>query len=1178
MERKPVIFTNKAIDKIEDDAFGLKEYIDSVNKAVKNSKMIGIIGEFGSGKTSLVNLLNADIYDKRVISFLHYIEVDSKKKKEKYDAKDLLKILIYNLSNSNKKDFLSKVLSNNFGELSISSKSKEYLCYLGLSIVIAIVVKLTNFYFEMTNISNFANINLMFFILYQFIFIINSIDKYLPYLITVINLYGLMKSKVVFSLWDSQGKRRIGEEELISLCEEVVEEIEEENIKVSKKENKKEYKRNLIIIEDLDRIDDEIILEDFIKLMYKVSTKECLSSTTFILSLNKTDKFHRIDHERILFDKVFDYQIELKKIHRVDYKDYVLKLLKGNIESNEYQRYFRNNLEKFPSELTPIISGDKVNFREIKKRLNATFLLFNHLKQNENNNYISLESCSYIAYLEGEYPKQMKVLTKNESNFDQFEVNIKKGYYSIGYDDIKDIEEKFKNEVNKLLQTYKFGVSPRIYFYRYPSNSFVPNQDQGELIKNLSDSTHNGLGLRDLIDKVLNNQEGYLLIYEHLEFLIGNDLLPFNIIHNNIRILEICVSINRSKVLDLSKNQFHLNDTTFNFEIDWYNRIFETNNEQLINFLFDFISIMVNQNILSSTKISLENFIKIRIGLNSIISSNIDMIYLFYGKYFPIITEDELQIFVENNKINEMLRAVNIDLIARANISYFFPYLNRFFSDVDLGFAKNIYDKILIVNQAINNESLLGFLTQNNILDAKYQDLVSINIKESELTTQLDEYLTLLLMNKIDLSISLLTQVVNIGLTINTNTNLIVQLIKNGFYGHSMRIIIVNDLYELIDFANENDLSNTLRGLEQLKNSDPELIIEFRIHIIKNVKKAISIFKIIFGKSYPMLRIDEYNYIKNLRDLNIIFDFENVDTKIIGNIISKINTIHIDVNSAKSFINRFHNYVINFYIKNNSTVSLYINKIKFKRFYLQRLDIETLNKLFDSFYVCKGISKSSDKLDVMLLLDLYDIRLFKNTVELNSVEKMQLVKLISTCSDNFSKISMYFKEYYIDGILNDVIIDELSKVDDIKNVVSSKILKNQNHYHEYSFEIYLNLFRNTQNVSKILLKNDDFINELISNNLINDLNRFTYDNLFSLILNNLTFEYVLNRFGIGDNLYNLITNMKLQKNSQSKLVDQVIELYNQQKVDSQIVKSVYLKIDSAQKSRITKKIGKDFLK
>lgn len=1178
MERKPIIFINKAIERIEDDAFGLEEYISSVNEAICNSRMIGIIGEFGSGKTSLVNLLNTNKYNKKVISFLHYIEVDTKRNKGKYDAKDLLKILIYNLSNSRKKDFLSKVLSNNFGELSISSKSKEYLCYLGLSIVIAIVVRLTQFYIEMTNISLIANNSFMFFSLYQFIFLINSIDRYLPYLIIAVNLYGLMKSKVVFSLWDSQGKRRIGEEELISLCEEVIEEIEDEN----RKENNIKYKckntRNLIIIEDLDRIDDEIILEDFIKLIYKVSINKCLLNTTFILSLNKTDKFHRIDHERQLFDKVFDYQIELKKIHRVDYKDYILKLLRENIESNEYKRYFNNNLEKFPSELNPIISGDKVNFREIKKRLNATFLLFNHLSQNENNNYISIESCSYIAYLESEYPKQMKVLTKNENNFEQFEKNIKKGDYSIGYEGIKDIEEKFKNEVNILLQNNKFGISPRIYFYRYPNKSFVPNQDQGELIRNLSDINHIGIGLNDLVDRVLNNQVGYQLIYEHLEFLIGNDILPFNILHNNVRILEICVSINKNKVLDLLKNQFFISDATYNFEVDWYNSIFEINNDQLKRFLFEFLSSKINQNLINSTKISLENFIKIRIGLYNIISSNIEMIYLFYGKYFPIITKDELEVFVESNKIKEMLRAINIDLISKTNITYILPYLNRPFLEVNLGFAKNIYDRILNIIQIINNGSQLGFLTHNNILDTKYQDLISLNIKDIELTPQLNEYINLLLNNNINISLNLLTQVAITGHTINTNPSLIIQLIRNGFYGHAMKIIIVNELYQLIDYKNENELTNTLSGLDQLKKSDPELIIKFRIHIIKNVKNAISSFKIIFSKSYPMLSIDEYKYFTNLRDLNTIFDFENVDTKIIGNVISKINTISIDISSAKVFINKFHNYSMNFYVSNNSMVSLYINRIKFKRFFLYELDIETINRLFDSFYVCMGISKNSDKLKVMKLLDLYDIRLFKNTVELKNIDKTQLIELINTCTDSFSKISMYFKEFYFDEILSDVIIEELKKVDDIKNVVSSKILGNQLHYQAYSFEIYLNLFRNTQNVSNALLKNDDFINDLISNNLIDDLNKFSYDNLFSLILNIKTLEYVLNRFGIGENLYKLLTNMKLQKNSQTKLTDQVIELYIQQKIDSQVVNCIYEKIESSQKSRITKKIGKISLK
>lgn len=53
-EAHPIVFVNKPISSVEDDAIGFSTQVDTIYEAIDNgSTMIGLIADYGSGKSSV---------------------------------------------------------------------------------------------------------------------------------------------------------------------------------------------------------------------------------------------------------------------------------------------------------------------------------------------------------------------------------------------------------------------------------------------------------------------------------------------------------------------------------------------------------------------------------------------------------------------------------------------------------------------------------------------------------------------------------------------------------------------------------------------------------------------------------------------------------------------------------------------------------------------------------------------------------------------------------------------------------------------------------------------------------------------------------------------------------------------------------------------------------------------
>lgn len=200
-----ILYLNTPISESESDWVGVSVYADSLKTAIKNdAKMIAVTSDFGSGKSSLVQLLEkkfSSITEMLKYKFCRvnlWNHLDAEK-----DSVELHKTFLFQLTtqiNPQKGSYISKKLNKNYGLLKIELSGKGF-AILGFIAMIFAVCGLI--------LRTFAD----------------EVIKWLPYMkdktdqistvlftVTVIlGIFILLKDGLIFSSKNSEGNRAIDE-------------------------------------------------------------------------------------------------------------------------------------------------------------------------------------------------------------------------------------------------------------------------------------------------------------------------------------------------------------------------------------------------------------------------------------------------------------------------------------------------------------------------------------------------------------------------------------------------------------------------------------------------------------------------------------------------------------------------------------------------------------------------------------------------------------------------------------------------------------------------------------------------------------------------------------------------------------------------------------------------------
>lgn len=401
------VFINKPIDNITEDVLGIESYIDRINKAIdQNATVIGVIGDYGTGKSSLIETFKQN--NRKTININMWDRVNSKNNEES-NICDLTKNFLFQMAigkDTKFAQYINKRLSKNYGMLSIAQNGKWFCFKIVIAAIFLLIYKVMaespdNIYntaiynslknsfesgfFPDGNIQN--NIIIAYGIFFDFKLVFLGIS-------ILIVFCTILKTTIIFSLWNSQGKLNPDNNDLYDIYLEVADKI-----------TKKGKKKRIIIIEDLDRTKKIEDVKEFIKEIYKfnnVLPEKISKKIVYIIEVKSEESLNRdnpINNDN-LYKKIFDFKVILNTIHTSDYEKILLELLR--------QKKF-NVENELPNEYAYIIKGDNLTIRDIKERLNRSLEISENLECKDSNahKFIDYHKCAIVAYLESKYPVEM---------------------------------------------------------------------------------------------------------------------------------------------------------------------------------------------------------------------------------------------------------------------------------------------------------------------------------------------------------------------------------------------------------------------------------------------------------------------------------------------------------------------------------------------------------------------------------------------------------------------------------------------------------------------------------------------------------------------------------------------------------------------------------------------------
>ncbi len=285
----------------------------------------------------------------------------------------------------------------------------------------------------------------------------------------------LLRADFIFSSAKSEGKREIDENVLIDYYNQEV-------------LYKKFFRHYIFVIEDLDRTNNIKVVKNFLKEIRKyyltdqnIRSRFHGNRVTFVVNIKpesqlKEHNSDKEDQEEKLYDKFFDYIINLRKIN-IDNYDVILNGLLSELREELFNLGLIQQMEEVSIDriagMQWIIRGNKLGIREIKNRLNLSLVLYESLDDKFKGRGITYEKCAVATYLMTEYEEDFykvadrdfeKVIEKYIGGTLDSDINNWNG-------EIGKLSEGFKKALLELIELKLIDANYRTYFYNYPKES-----------------------------------------------------------------------------------------------------------------------------------------------------------------------------------------------------------------------------------------------------------------------------------------------------------------------------------------------------------------------------------------------------------------------------------------------------------------------------------------------------------------------------------------------------------------------------------------------------------------------------------------------------------------------------------------------------------------------------------
>ena len=326
---KPIVFVNNPIKSTEDDVIGFLDQVEMISCAIDDDEasMIGVIADYGTGKSSITEMLK-DKYVKsgypepiKINMWDSLSESNHSQNNSSNQVSDLTKSFLFQLANGHNGklgSYVNKLLSKNYGIISFASNrfKRLFWCFFASAIC-----------FVLYKISGVSGTGIMH-LLPDWCNVASSWFKLLsPILIlasAVLAIFGIKDISVAFSHWKMTNTKSPEINDIFDIYRIIADEI-----------CPSKSKKQLVFIDDLDRIGSKEVVISFLKELYRFQDSICdkKSKFVFIVSVMPESNLLRGDQggeNSNVFSKIFDTTLYLKPIHFDDYDSILLQLIKGN--------------------------------------------------------------------------------------------------------------------------------------------------------------------------------------------------------------------------------------------------------------------------------------------------------------------------------------------------------------------------------------------------------------------------------------------------------------------------------------------------------------------------------------------------------------------------------------------------------------------------------------------------------------------------------------------------------------------------------------------------------------------------------------------------------------------------------------------------------------------------------
>lgn len=675
--KKYDMYIEKPIEKNSEDLFGIDSYSDIIKDAInKEAKFIAIDGEFGSGKSSIINLLKErykkDIFFKKIkFVDINFLNINKSIEEENYEQeKSNINHYHRYFANQVANDIcrnpysIEKLFYNSFINIATTKNNGHRLWKIIIDkillVLISFITIMITYKSFLTNIKSLIQINDIFIPLLPWAI-------YISFILIIIYGYGIYKPEKqnISPMLDVDKTRN--------------------NLLKSVQSYIRSNSTLVFIIDDLDRLTPEI-QEDIISLLYNEycplnkqfrNIKFCF---IFMINIGKLNGKVKNNNREVDFDykKIFDFILKVSNNQKFIIRDYIYDCfshgtLKEIIDNCKYKEF-----------LIGFIANSYDNVRVLKHIFNEIINKYRYL-ENKKDLKINYDQLVMVTVLNDIYDT-----TKLSSTISEYFKGNK--------------DSKISNMLYEALENKIVDKNYYLYLYSFSKKDALLNDNENQLNNILLKIENTELKEEDIINvnKILNENNDIRLrkIYEEIfQYLSKQSKLA---LLTNTKFFEFV---------------FVENSKTQGFNIDIFKNLYQNkfgqqiylNVEKNIN-SFD----MKNLNELVCAKIIEKN--------NAYIEDSSDENYMQL--------ENEITIYIKNMK-NSVLQFKDLKIFNNLGV-----FSNEIFDEM---FDKNNYGWYLYYENMINYESIFDKITVNiieklNLFDNKViRDKIRVDLLEKDL-------------------------------------------------------------------------------------------------------------------------------------------------------------------------------------------------------------------------------------------------------------------------------------------------------------------------------------------------------------------------------------------------------------------------------------------------------------